>query len=56
MRRVKPIKIIYKYIGDNNPEEKIKSEKILEEVYDRLFEKVFSELREKRKKTSYLEK
>lgn len=40
MRKVKPIEIHYHYVGDDSPEAKAESERILEEVYDKIFRKI----------------
>ena len=45
MRIAKKPKIKFKYIGDESPEKKIESERILESVYNRIFSKAFDHVR-----------
>jgi len=50
MRKVKPIEIQYHYIGDDSPEAKAESERILEEVYDIIFRKIIQDEKIRRQK------
>jgi hypothetical protein len=50
MRRVKPIEIKYHYVGDDSPEAKAESERILEEVYDKIFRKMIQDEKIRRQK------
>ncbi len=50
MRKVKPIQIQYHYVGDDSPEAKKESEKILEQVYDKIFTKIIQEEKVRRQK------
>lgn len=49
MRKVKPIKITYKYVGDESPEKKKEAEKALDEVFDKLFDQAYRNLKEKKR-------
>jgi hypothetical protein len=44
MRKPKKIKILYKYIGDRNEEDRIESEKRVQNVYNMLFDKIARKL------------
>jgi len=50
MRKVKPIKITYKYVGNESPEKKKESEEALERVFDRIFDKALKNLKERKSK------
>lgn len=47
MRKVKPIEIQYHYVGDDSPEAKIESERIVDEFFDKLFSKIIQEAKKK---------
>lgn len=50
MRKVKPIEIKYHYVGDDSPEAKAESERILEQVYDKIFTKIIQDEKIRRRK------
>lgn len=50
MRKIKPIEIQYHYIGDDSPKAKAESERILEEVYDKIFRKIIQDEKIRRQK------
>ena len=50
MRKIKPIEIEYHYVGDDSPEAKAESERILEQVYDKIFTKIIQDEKIRRQK------
>lgn len=50
MRTVKPLKVIWKYLGDASPEKKKEAEENLKQVYDRIFKKAVEDMRANREK------
>ena len=48
MRKVKPIEIKYHYVGDDSPEAKKESERIVDEFFDKLFSKIIQEAKRKK--------
>jgi len=48
MRKLKPIEIKYHYVGDDSPEAKKESERIVDEFFDKLFSKIIQEAKRKK--------
>lgn len=48
VRVVKPIKITWKYIGDESPQKKKKSEERVEQAYNILFKKALQEINKRK--------
>lgn len=49
MRKVKPIKFVYKYVGDESPEHKMLSEDARKRAFARIFKIALENIRERRK-------
>jgi len=52
MRQIVKPKIIYKYVGDESPQEKEKAEKRVQEFYFSLFDEIVKRSKEKKKTKS----